>query len=474
MTTLAVADIQGIILQGYAKLARAEFDLLRIDDVARAKGWLGALAGRLSRADGVPQTTALNIAFTADGLEVLGIPPSTDGLGGEFIAGIRRRAGRLGDVGASAPESWLWGGPKEALHAALLLYAADAAALSALATAERGHYAAAGLTLLHSLPTVDLGGREHFGFLDGFSQPLIDHPDAARFSVGALKPPPHGEQPIAAGEFVLGYPDHTGRLPRAPWIPASGDPGGFLARGADGRADFGRNGSFMVLRQLQQDVRAFWQLVTTISASLQSRGFSQATPEWLAAKLVGRWPRSGTPLAIAHDHDTGAAPTTPFSFDTDDPKGFGCPFGAHVRRANPRDWTIPARNQSGLAESNRHRILRRGRPYGTPLAADWDLQKILSSAPGDIDRGLQFFCFCTRLDNQFEWIHGDWLTNPQFAGLAPNTDPLTGLQPAGHTIQSAAGDLRIDTDASGRLVTVRGGGYFFVPGLAAVLALSRI
>ena len=474
MTTLEVADIQAIVLQGYAKLTCAEFDLVRIDDAGRAKVWLGALAGRLSRADSVPQTTALNVAFTADGLDLLGIPPSTDGLSGTFIGGTRRSDRDLGDVGSSAREKWAWGGPADALHAVVLLYATDDSAFAALAAAERSQYPGAGLTLLRSLPTVDLKGREHFGVLDGFSQPHIDHTDVAAFSVGALKPAGEGEQAIAAGEFVLGYPDQTSNgPPRTLWIPDSRDPGKLLPRGSDGRADFGRNGSYMVLRQLQQDVRGFWKLVATASSSLQDQGQAQATPEWVAAKLVGRWRTSGTPLAIAHDHDTGAAPTTPFAFDTDDPNGFGCPFGAHVRRANPRDWTIPASNQSGLAESNKHRILRRGRPYGAPLDPDWDLANMLSSAPGDVDRGLYFLCFCADPFNQFIWIHGNWLTDARFAGLSPNTDPLVGIRSNGHTIQAASGDLRIDTRDFRRLVTVRGSGYFFMPGIAAIRVLSQ-
>src|SRR5258708_4029665 len=93
------------------------------------------------------------------------------------------------------------------------------------------------------------------------------------------------------------------------------------------RADLGCNGTFMVMRQLEQDVQAFDDFV--------------AGDECLAARMVGRW-RTGAPLVRYPEEAPGLTQReleteNDFGYDREDRHGFTCPIGAHIRRANPRD-----------------------------------------------------------------------------------------------------------------------------------------
>src|SRR4029450_7095790 len=110
----------------------------------------------------------------------------------------------------------------------------------------------------------------------------------------------------------------------------------------------------------------------------------------LAAKMVGRWP-SGAPLVLAPERDDPAlADANDFGYHDSDPRGLACPIGAHVRRTNPRDTLDPDPGTERSIEVNRrHRLLRRGRSYG-------------SAATGE--RGLFFACLNGNLSRQFEVV----------------------------------------------------------------------
>ena len=134
--TLELDDIQGLVARGYGTLPTATFVLLRINDSAAARAWLGVLAGEVATAERGDRSQAVHVALTASGLGRLGLREgSLAGFPGEFTGGMttdhRRRI--LGDVGESAPERWRWGGPASPVDALLLLYAEDQAGLDALA-----------------------------------------------------------------------------------------------------------------------------------------------------------------------------------------------------------------------------------------------------------------------------------------------------------------------------------------------------
>src|SRR5262249_1540621 len=147
-----------------------------------------------------------------------------------------------------------------------------------------------------------------------------------------------------------------------PLLPPAADPGRLLPRDArrSGAADLGRNGSYLVVRQLAQDVDSFRRYVQEGtrrpggSVGPQARGA-------LAAKMVGRWP-SGAPLVRTPDRDDPQlADDNSFGYHHTDPTGYACPLGAHVRRVNPRDSLDPRPGTvASLRVNDRHRLLRRG------------------------------------------------------------------------------------------------------------------
>lgn len=454
---LDLADIQGMVTFGYRDLAVARLVLLQAADNGHARAWLGSLAGHVTNATANPAGTAVNVALSASGLARLGLPPAALAmLSDEFRGGLAdaHRARMLGDVGESAPDRWLWGRPgAPAADVLLLLYASDAAGLADLASRQAAAYRELGLSELRSFETVDLGAREHFGFHDGISQPLIEGvPKTTR-----------PDDTVKAGEFLLGYPNEYGRYTERPLLDPGADPGHLLPVDAagSGRPDLGRNGTYLVLRQLAQDVPGFWQFCEEATRHPDGSA-DDASRTWLAAKMVGRWP-GGAPLALAPAADDPAlADANDFRYASADAAGLRCPVGAHVRRANPRDSLDPRPgSDASVAVGKRHRIIRRGRSYGAP--------------DGQAERGLLFMCVCANLSRQFEFVQASWAGSPKFDGLYDDADPLLGAhEPDGATFTVPALPVRRRFTGLPRFVTVRGGGYFFLPGLRGLRYLASI
>jgi Dyp-type peroxidase family len=444
--TLEFADIQGLVVRGYGNLPAACYVLLEIDAAGAtgARAWLGWLVGELNTAESRPTDTAANVALTHAALEKLGLPESAlAAFPLEFLDGMvdSHRSRILGDVDESAPECWDWGGPRTTpVDAVLLLFATDAAALGQLYAEHKRQFDQAGLHELARLDTTDLGDREHFGFRDGISQPTI-----AGF--GRTGTPMNTIQP---GEFVLGYGNEHGQFTQAP--------------------DFARNGSYMVFRQLQQDVPGFWRFADTATRNPDGSS-NESRRTWLAAKLVGRWP-SGAPLVKAPDRDDPSLATdNDFAYAASDLSGFNCPIGAHIRRGNPRDSLGPGPGtQQSINIGKHHRLMRRGREYGPPvdpatLFAD-------SAHQGEqVDRGLHFICLCSDIARQFEFVQHMWLMSTKFSGLYDDADPLLGT---GGSFTVQAQPLRHRYSGLSRFVTVRGGGYFLLPGIRATKYLSSL
>ena len=425
--TLELGDVQGLFARGYGDLKSAAFLLLRVEDPAAARRWLGELS--VTSAEDRRPDRALNLAFTSSGLERLGLP--AEGLArfsNEFVAGMttphRRRI--LGDLGENAPEHWDWGGPDTPVDAVLLLYARDEASLAPL------EQTPAGFSLVRRLGTAELDGFEPFGFRDGISQPFVE---------GLGKTGPR-EQTVRAGEFLLGYENEYGHTTDEPLL---------------------RDGSYLVFRQLRQDVGGFWRFCE--EATRRADGSSDPNARLrLAAKMVGRWP-SGAPLALAPDaDDPSLAEANDFGYHEHDARGARCPVGSHIRRSNPRDSLDPNPGSDRSFEINRrHRIVRRGREYGTSLPLEQALTE-----PDSTERGLHFICLNANIARQFEFINHTWLNNPKFAELYDDADPF--FAPGCFTIPTGGVRERV-TDVP-RFVSVKGGAYFFLPGLAALRYLA--
>jgi Dyp-type peroxidase family len=464
-------DIQAIVDRGFGSLSAARYFLLRIEDAAGARAWLRRWpvtslgAAKTSRLEQVRQ-----IAFTAAGLQALSFNPDTaGGFAPEFLDGMasdERRSHRLGDEGSNAPANWNWGLGDAEPHVLLILLASEDAA-ETLEQELLAALPAAGLSLVLLNRSNVHVAHEPFGFVDGVSQPALDWdgtltPGGARERIFRNR--------LAMGEVLLGYPNEYGFIadyPRA--------------------GEVGRNGSYLVYRQLAQDVRGFWRWLAERAGGDQARA--------LAERMVGRRidgsPLAGLPKASI-EGEIGA--NNGFTF-ADDPDGIVCPLGAHIRRANPRSSDDPQGRRGFLrdvlssvglkgtamhdavAAARFHRILRRGRPYGPELGIE-DAIVGAGAAEQAEEAGLHFLCLNASLARQFEFVQGAWLVSPNFAGLSGEADPILGnRQPANGAIATDAFS-HVDAGGSPRLVsgipqfvTVKGGAYFFLPGLAG---LARI
>jgi len=339
-----------------------------------------------------------------------------------------------------------------------------------------------------------MDGVEPFGFVDGVSSPTVDWERRRNPSGDKLD----YENLVMLGEFVLGYPNEYGKYTTRPLIAdsAANLPD---AEDSPGLKDLGRNGSYMVIRQLEQDVRGFWRSVNEHS------GGDAARREDLAERIVGR-KMSGAPLlplTPAAINGVGPDPDdrtrNGFTFASD-PNGVACPFGAHIRRANPRNADLPPGTHSGiierlvhilalnrlaegseapkdmLASTRFHRLLRRGREYGPEVTAN---QRLEPAPPDEQPTGLNFICLNGNIGRQFEFIQSAWLMDAKFDGLSGESDPLLGNREpiAGaptdsFTLPGSAG-VRRRLNNLPRFVTVRGGAYFFLPGLRALRYLAR-
>lgn len=448
-------DIQGLLASGYGHLQAARFLLLAIDDPSSAAAWLGRIADELTSAEAKPEGTAVNVALSPSGLAKLGIAPAIDRFSDRFLDGMTapHRSRALGDIGDDAPEHWEWGGPATPVDIVLLLYATDERSLARLEKRVAGKLA--GLEVVQCLDTV-WSEREHFGFRDGIAQPAVE---------GLRAGPP--DDTIKAGEFVLGYPNEYGHLTGRPLLSRSADPAGILREDpASGDADLGRNGSYLVLRQLSQDVPGFWSFLDRATSTGDGSSDPEAR-ERLGAQIVGRW-RDGEPLVLAPDgpRHTGN-PANEFRYHHLDPDGLRCPLGAHIRRSHPRDMLDPSPgSESSIAVDKRHRLLRRGRGYGPPIAP----AAAMNGRGDDEPRGLHFICLCANIARQFEFVQHTWLNNPKFNGLYDDADPLVG--PAGRSLTVQAQPLRQRVTDLPSFVGVRGGGYFFLPGVRAARYLA--
>jgi deferrochelatase/peroxidase EfeB len=512
-------DIQAIAKTAFGSLNGARYLLLRVVDPGAARRWLASLAptsvARLFDKANNDTTEICQIALTAAGLRALGIrddilvqfsPEFVEGM-----AGSENRSRQLGDIGANGPEQWEWGAGEKEPHLLLMLFSmADRS--EAFAARMRDKVKDSGLSEILVLADSDMGGHEPFGFVDGISQPTFDW-DRARMP--GTKSDQNYTNHLALGELLLGYRNEYGLMTDRPLLLASEKNADVLPPGPHDRRDLGRNGSYLVYRQLAQDVRLFWRWVAEAATR------SVITMDEMAQSMIGR-NLDGSPLpdinadrsipgVEAHDAERNG-----FLFDTD-PDGLSCPIGAHIRRANPRTgdapggrrgpldrflimlglttrrdrrptastlpwprnttvWPFIRSQDDAVASARFHRILRRGREYGTKV----DRRQSLDPATPDPQAGLHFLCLNANIARQFEFVQSAWIASAKFAALTGEQDPLLGNREPFPTTPIAA---PLATDGfsrpgapphcrhlSGlpRFVRVRGGAYFFLPGRAAL------
>lgn len=469
-------QVQSIVFRALGTLAHGAHVFVNFPVAAPGRALARILAGEgalppVSFGDlpsGSPKLAAASaIALSPAGLTRLGLPGpnSAQGLASfplAFMAGMAARADILGDE-----DPWVApGGIDPGLAAydrcdAVLMLAADTPQRVQDALAVLGGIVTIAETVITSPTTTGPDGLatldyDHFGFRDGISQPAIR---------GAGDWRSRGPRDVlAAGEFLLGHPASSGYTSPALRIAAEQDPAGLLPAIAEPARpypdfhasppfrDVGRNGSFVVVRRLRQDVAGFHAGTATAAADLTARcphlpaAIQQdITGNWVQARMIGRWP-DGTPVIDRASPGSTPDPRNDFSFAQEDPQGLACPLGAHIRRANPRDG-LDLADPEAWNTANRHRIIRRGRPYNTGT-----------------EKGLMFTAICADIERQFEFVQQRWLLGRSFHGLPGEIDPLLGQ--GDFTLPTTVGPVRITGLA--QWVDMRGGGYFFLPGRAAL------
>jgi Dyp-type peroxidase family len=436
---LELADIQATVLRSRPSPYKGEYVGLRIEDAAQGREMLRRLLPHVAPADEwwKPSLPAwLGIAFTYEGLKALGIPQaSLDSFPPEFRAGMASRASLLNDVGQNAPSNWEKPFGTTDLHVALAIYAADDESLDQVI-----QQAGAALRQLpkislvyrlrfHELPE----GRNPFGFRDGLHNPDVE-------GSGNRVYPGYG-RPIKPGEFVMGYPDELGQIATSP-EPES----------------LRRNGTFIAFRKLNTQVAAF-------RSYLREQSSSPEEEQLLAAKMFGRWP-SGAPLALSPDKDDlelgeDLSRNNAFGYG-DDTRGLKCPFSAHIRRVNPRDALA-----GEFVAVDLHHFLRRGTNYGPPLP-----EGVLED--DGVERGGVFLLIGTHLSQQFEFVQSQWITDGNFISLATEQDPIVGNDRPDKTFTIPKAPIRRRLHGLPQFVTLRGGEYFFMPGLRALAWLADL
>ena len=472
--TLDLTDIQGNILRGYTRQRFARFMPFRI---------LGAQAGRDFLTELLPLITpgewgpgnrpemTTNIAITFPGFCALELPGECLAtFPAEFQEGMRARAKSLGDTNGSAPDQWdaPWNG--ERVHFLVMVYGVNAATrlqrcnqITSIVQGING----AGKTAIASLPHQDaqslmidgtLTRKEHFGFVDGISNPDVEGvPDnGQRDDIG--NPDDNGKfRKIPAGEFVLGHPGEGGEVAPMP-LPRL----------------LGRNGSYLVVRKLEQHVEKFREFIARESAGLHKVPAGTDPEHFLAAKMMGRW-QDGSPL-IGHPDAPGSQPENGFGY-SNDLAGAVCPLGAHVRRANPRDSL-----GFGGKVMSRHRLIRRGIAYGTYLhdpkghklpGGQPEPHALAPDEPTD-RRGIMFLAYNSGFD-QFEFVQQTWINFGDDFQQGNDMDPITGSSDEGRMmIQGDESKGRRPFLCSGipRFVTTKGGDYFFVPSLTGLRLMA--
>ncbi len=487
---LETNQIQTLVFGGLGMMPFGQCMLIELpEDKEKARAWLAGVKRHVAFSDGRNIETAwvVSLAFAPKGLAKLGLPNhALETFPAAFLDGMTApgRERILGDPDAKErKKSWWWG--QSTPDVALLVYARTQEAVGDA----QGAIDALGVKAFHIIPLQKVAKKdqdrtEPFGFVDGISQPII------KGTFKATKDP-NRLNLVEPGELILGYPDNRGNLPPIPRMRARRDPDRILPIGNGGwdfdaaieveDRDIGRNGSFLVIRQLEQHVDAFANYCEEAAQNIhrdQSPGYIM-TAEHVAAKMVGRW-KDGSPLvrwpyesessfrADMNDADPAMIragqvpgisinPSNDFRYGTEDPQALRCPFGSHIRRTNPRDSQLPG-DEDEIDISNRHRILRIGRPY--------------QPAEGQ-DPGILFMCLNGDIERQFEFIQQTWANSGHFHGLDGETDPLitTNAKDGHFTIPTRNGPIRLEKLPN--FVTTRGGGYFFLAGRKLIEYLAQ-
>src|ERR1700677_268922 len=432
---LELEDIQSIILRRRPSPYCGCHVLFKIEDASQGRELLNKLRPYvLSAAEYGGQDTWMAVVVTYAGLLALEVPESSlASFPAAFRDGMAARASSVGDTGESSPEHWDRPFGTGDIHVALTLLSTTNDIFQVNLEKAR--------SALASLPGVKLLAREDFaqspeqrtpfGYKDGISFPNI---------IGnRVSPIVDNEEPIAAGEFIFGYPGEAGRMLAMPQPDL-----------------LGRNVTFVSFRKLHSKVAAFRRF-------LKANATPAMSAELLAAKMIGRW-ASGAPLMLAPEQDSPQLGSdlqrmNNFTYGQD-PKGLRCPIGAHIRRMNPRDTALEVMTNVKI-----HRIIRHGTVYGPPLPEN------VVHDDGK-ERGIFFIFLSAKAPETFEFLKKEWISTGNFLGLGTEEDPIAGEHTGAGTFTIPMKPIRRRLQGMERFTITRGGEYGFVPSLPALRWLA--
>nr|WP_294936224.1 hypothetical protein [uncultured Flavobacterium sp.] len=494
--TIAMEDVQGLILRGY-NFPNIRYLILSIKDIDGARKFCADLAsgtgpGGLCVTNAVPWENrikpeyCLNIGFTYAGMEkLIGKDNckvvsfwSSDEVFKSFRQGAVADANAIGDTGESAPANWWKNGgwlPETApssdgseLHIQITLFTQTPEnreeyylQLLGMISETASGPAVVPVYYQDSDPIIVDGDPEyvHFGYRDSLSQPRIE---------GVLWDDPMVKRLMGSSTI-----DDRPKVPADRFV---------ISRTA---SDYNahtllENGTFAAFRLLYQDEAKFNEFITSDPTT---------PPELMAAKMCGRW-RDGTPLVVSpdkEDKDLGKPGSKNFNFtnfnyltatpnqpgDTSsDADGLRCPYASHIRRANPRDDSSVTGNNDN---AEKHRIVRRASPYG-PI---YD-----PAEKSGVQRGLVGLFIGAVLDFQFRFVSRIWFDlggfrNPDASPNQSGVDPLFGPQVAdvnpGHDTVFAYNDHGTYKKIPNmtRFIRTDGSLYLFLPGLQGLKSLAQ-
>jgi len=444
-TVAILDDLQANIVKAHVR-DHLSVLFLNFTDAADAKKFLAALAplvksakSHLAEVDsfklsGNPGTPYVGVGLTAHGYAALGVPAEKTPADGSFAVGMKSPTTR---TKLKDPPKSGWEDTYQAtIDAVVLIADATDAAMSAKRT-EVELLLPDSITILgEESGTAQINangdGIEHFGYVDGRSQPLFLVEDITN----------ERETTDGVSEWDPGF---------APNRVLVGDPAA-----PDPAAHFG---SYFVFRKLEQNVRRFKQAEEDLADSL---GLTGEDRERAGAMLIGRF-EDGTPLTLQRTAGSHEPVENDFSYQSD-LDGLKCPFHAHIRKTNPRE--------------DRFRppiMARRGQTYGE--RSDDPNGDLPPSARPSGGVGLLFMAFNANIAAQFEFTQANWANNPGFPPNAgtPGIDPVIGQgqRLVDQTNTPVWGEDNVKTSAPApQAVTLKGGEYFFMPSLAFLRSLA--
>jgi Dyp-type peroxidase family len=436
-------------------------------------------ASRANGAKGMLDIRGVNIAFSAQGLKKLGVPSVDNITDKSFLNGLAAQAPKLNDPpdGPGAVKNWLVGNGVGELDGLLIITGRGKPEVQAtMADLDQGAGSGTWVPFFTEIGTTRPGaahGHEHFGYLDGVSQPAVRGRIDKVFPTKTFLNPTQSKDPDQGlpgadlhwpGEFVFGY---AGQDEKDVEHPLSAKDGGL---------PWMKNGSFMVFRRLEQLVPEFHA-----TAKAKANALGDIDADVLEARMVGRF-RSGSPISLNDVDDPvlggDELRNNDFDFGGNDPDGLKCPFAAHIRKAYPRnDVTLAAtgatqedKETSSEADTQTHRIMRRGIPFGPEVEPVEN-----AKAATHHSRGLMFVCYQTSIEDQFEFITQNWINNPDFAIPDAGFDPILGQAEGSNRQRNFTGAKTNSPSGKPPEVTLEadfirptGGGYFFMPSIHAI------